>query len=99
VTDERRIEERLERIEEKLDALLRQEPAKDRYTTAEVAEIVGRSEYSVREWCRKGQVRAVKAPNGRSWLIPQDELLRIRNEGPLPEQQADSVFQGRRPQV
>ena len=61
----------LERIEQALGQLLRQKPAKEWYTTAEVAEIVGRSEYTVREYCRKGQIQAEKAPNGRGWLVSQ----------------------------
>lgn len=69
------------------DLLVNQRTVKEVYAPSEVAEMIGRSEYTVREWCRKGQVQAVKAPNGRSWLIPHAELTRLRNHGLLPEQQ------------
>jgi hypothetical protein len=80
--------QRLERIEAALAELLSQKAVKEWYTTAEVADIVGKAEYTVREWCRKGQVKAAKAPNGRGWLVSHEELTRLRNRGPLPEQQA-----------
>ena len=85
---------RLGRIEQALYDLLQQKATKDWYTTAEVAEIVGKSEYTVREWCRQGRVEAEKAPNGRGWLISQLELNRIRNHGPLPipKHQSDRVL-------
>lgn len=85
---------RLGRIEEALYELLHQKATKDWYTTAEVAEIVGKSEYTVREWCRQGRMEAEKAPNGRGWLISQPELTRIRNHGPLPipKHQSDRVL-------
>jgi excisionase family DNA binding protein len=76
--------ERLERIEQTLQALVVQRTVKQFYTTAEVAEIVGRSEYTVREYCRKGQIQAEKAPNGRGWLVPHAELERLRNYGAVP---------------
>ncbi len=80
--------ERLERIEGKLDRLADQRVAKEFYTTDEVAELLGRSGYTVREWCRKGQVKAEKAANGRGWLVSHAELERLRNYGPRPEPRA-----------
>ena len=77
--------ERLERIEAALFSLIEQRTAKEWYTTAEVAEIVGKSDYTVREYCRKGQIKAEKAANGRGWLVSHAELDRLRNYGPLPE--------------
>jgi excisionase family DNA binding protein len=78
------------------DLLVSQRTVKELYTTVEVAELIGRSEYTVREWCRKGQVQATKAPNGRSWLIAHAELTRLRNHGPTPEHQPDGVVDRRR---
>ncbi len=82
------IEERLERIEAALRILVSQKTVKDLYTTAEVAEILGKAEFTVREWARLGRVVARKRPCGRGnsteWVIPHDELERIRNEGLLP---------------
>ena len=79
---------RLERIEGALREILERETARDWYSTTDVAKILGKSSYSVREWCRHGRVRAEKRPCGRGsskeWMISHDELLRIRGEGLLP---------------
>lgn len=82
------IEERLEKIEEALRLLVQIRTVKQFYTTAEVAEILGKAEFTVREWCRNGRVAARKRPCGRGnsqeWVVPHDELERVRNEGLLP---------------
>ncbi len=82
------IEDRLSRIEQMLTVLVQQRTVKDWYTTGEVGEILGKSEYTVREWCRQGRVRAGKRPCGRGkareWIISHQELTRLRNEGLLP---------------
>jgi len=79
---------RLQRIEAMLENLHGSHFRKDFYTIAEVAEIVDRSEYTVREWCRLGRVHGEKSQVGcgsaTEWRISHDELERIRNEGPLP---------------
>lgn len=81
--------ERLARIEQTLDAILKQKAVKEWYSTAEAADILGRAEFTVREWCRLGRVRASKRPCGRGtsqeWMIAHDEIERIRNEGLLPD--------------
>src|SRR4051794_28648580 len=77
--------ERLDRIEK---LLLDQKTIKDWYTTTEVGDILNKSEYTVREWCRLGRVRATKRPCGRGkskeWVVSHEELTRLRNEGLLP---------------
>jgi len=82
-------DERLVRIEELLLRLVQQKPDKELYTPAEVAEILERAEWTVREWCRLGRVNADKRPCGRGssqeWIISHEELQRIRNEGLLPD--------------
>jgi hypothetical protein len=78
---------RLERIESALTELRRERTIKDWYSTAEVAGILGRADYTVREWCRQGRVRARKKPCGRGkggeWLVSHDELTRLKSEGLL----------------
>ena len=58
------------------------------YSTEMFAQIVDKSEYTVREWCRHGRLRATKRPSGRGntkeWSISHAELERYRNEGLLP---------------
>ena len=73
--------ERLTRIEALLEHLLEQRIAKEWYSTAEVARVLNRAEYTVREWCREGRVTARKTENGRGWLISHEELDRLRNHG------------------
>lgn len=80
--------QRLDRIESILTALLNREMVKEWYTTEEFARLVGKSEFTCREWCRLSRVTAVKRDSGRgkhcSWVIPHSELLRYRAKGLLP---------------
>ncbi|MHC5540892.1 helix-turn-helix domain-containing protein [Singulisphaera rosea] len=79
---------RLERIERMLETLVQEKTVKDWYTTAEVGEILDRDPYTVREWARLGRIRAEKRSCGRGrtkeWVVPRQELERIRNHGLLP---------------
>jgi hypothetical protein len=74
----------LDRIEKSLALSVE----KETYTTDEVAQRVGRAEWTVRQWCNKGQVKGAKKVHGRGrqgeWRIPREELLRLQNEGPMP---------------
>jgi hypothetical protein len=59
---------------------------KESYTTDEVGEKLGRSEWTVRQWANKGQIEAKKIP-GRGdgeWRVSHVELLRIQSDGPMP---------------
>ncbi len=80
--------EQLDRIEQLLAALLGRQAVKDWYTTDEVAKLVVKAEFTVREWCRHGRVRAAKRKSGRgafpAWVVSHGELLRYQREGLLP---------------
>lgn len=80
--------ERLDRIENSLQQLATQRLVKEYYSTSEVARLVKRSEFTVREWCRLGRIAAEKRACGRGrsqeWMIPYDELMRFQCEGLLP---------------
>ncbi len=80
---------RLSKIETLLASLVEQRTIKDWYSTAEVATILGKAEFTVREWCRLGRVHAEKKKSGRvvtsEWILSHPELTRIRNEGLLPD--------------
>ena len=86
------IVERLDRIETRLDQVMAQTKAtaKEWYTTDEVAAILDRAPWTVRQWCRLKRVHAKKRSCGRGlsaeWVISHDELLRIQNDGLLPAQ-------------
>lgn len=54
----------------------------------EFARLVGKAEFTCREWCRLGRIRAIKKGSGRgkyqSWAISHEELLLYCKEGLLP---------------
>jgi transposase len=78
---------RLSNIEDVLRSLVQEKSIKDWYSTSEIASLLGKAEYTVREWCRQGRVKASKKPYARGahpeWLICHAELTRVRNEGLL----------------
>src|SRR5439155_11161778 len=80
---------RLDRLEALLLVLVERETVKDWYTTEEVAKLLGKAEFTVREWCRLGRIRAEKRKSGRgahpAWVVSHDELQRYRREGLLPQ--------------
>ena len=80
--------QRLDRIEATLADLVRQRAVKDFYTTEEAAVLLGKAEFTIREWCRLGRVHAEKKGSGRgkfqSWVISHAELQRIQRQGLLP---------------
>lgn len=73
---------------------------KEFYTTAEVAQLLGKQPYTVREWCRLGRVRGDKAHSGRGldeeWRVSHEELVRVQNEGLLPAMRAARITAPRR---
>lgn len=79
---------RLASLEAVLAHFVQNAPGKAWYTTAETARLLGRAEWTVREWCRNGRVHASKRAAGRGrhkeWAISHAELIRITNEGLLP---------------
>ena len=84
----KRIEEALIKIESLLRVVTEQRVIKDWYATKEVAELLEKKEYTVREWCRLGRINCKKVAGGRGnegeWRICHEELLRIQNQGLLP---------------
>ena len=80
--------DKLNRIESRLSDLIEERTFQEWYDTKTAAEILGRSAYSVREWCRLGRVKAEKRACGRGsakeWMISHEELQRIKAEGLLP---------------
>jgi hypothetical protein len=86
------LEERLSRIEQMLAVLVDRQTVRDWYTTEEAARLLDKAEFTIREWCRLGRVRAEKRRSGRgafaSWVISHDELLRYQREGLLSGRRA-----------
>lgn len=81
------VEERLKKIESLLAVLVERQQVREWYSTDEIAAVVGKSEFTVREWCRLGRIQAQKRRSGRgafpAWCISHEELLRYRREGLL----------------
>ena len=86
------LENRISGMEEMLveihAMLANRKPEKDWYTVREVAEVLERSEFTVREWCRLRRVICEKRACGRGhskeWIVSSEELRRIQNQGLLP---------------
>ena len=79
---------RLDQIEMQLNRLVDMKAIQEWYDTKTAADILDRSAYSVREWCRLGRVKAEKRACGRGaakeWMISNEELQRIKEQGLLP---------------
>jgi hypothetical protein len=79
--------ERQDKMQATLDRLDQERP-REWYSTSEVAQTLGKSEFTIREWARLGRCHAKKKLSGRggalSWVISHEELLRLRKEGLLP---------------
>jgi transposase len=85
------LEERLERIEAMLGILVERQH-REWYSTEQAARLLDKGVYTVREWCRRGRIKAEKRMSGRGawpqWVINHAELLRYQREGLLPVQGA-----------
>ena len=56
----------------------------DPLTVDEAAELTGFKQWTIRDGCNKGRIKAEKSPD-RRWRISHEELLKIQNEGLPPE--------------
>ncbi len=65
------------------------------YSVKDVARRLGKTEYTVREWCRQRRLLAEKLDFGRGgqgeWRIGHDELLRLEREGLRPAETSQST--------
>jgi len=54
------------------------------YTTGELAEMLGRSQFTIQErWCNDGRIECEKDPDTGKWRIPGHEVERLRLGGGL----------------
>jgi hypothetical protein len=95
VVSHEELNQRLDRLESMLSTLVEQQTVRDWYTTDQFARLVGKAEFTVREWCRHGRVRAQKRQSGRgahpAWVVSHDELRRYQKEGLLPSKKAGTA--------
>jgi hypothetical protein len=84
------IEERLDKIESLLAVLIERQQVREWYSTQEFARMVGKAEFTIREYCRLGRLRAEKRQSGRGsypqWVLSHAELERYRKYGLLSTQ-------------
>lgn len=80
---------RLHKLESLLETLLERQMIRDYYSTEELAKLLGKAEFTVREWCRLGRIRAEKRQSGRgkypAWVVSHSELQRYQKDGLLPD--------------
>ena len=60
------------------------------YTTAEVAERLRVHPETVRQWLRDGEMRGTILGRKAGWRVPETELRRFIEEGPLPKRTDDT---------
>jgi hypothetical protein len=54
------------------------------FTTGELAEMLGRSQFTIQErWCNDGRIECEKDPDTGKWRIPGHEVERLRSGGGL----------------
>lgn len=87
------IEVELAEIKRLLLEMRDQQTVKDWYSVEEFARLVGKAEFTVREWARLGRVKAKKWGSGRGahaqWCFEHSELCRYRMAGLLPDRSSD----------
>ena len=75
------IDEHFQKMEALLAVLAERPQIRDWYTTEQFAHLIGRAEFTVREMCRHGRIRAEKMLSGRGaypqWAISHAGILAI----------------------
>ncbi|MCY2987995.1 MAG: helix-turn-helix domain-containing protein, partial [Planctomycetota bacterium] len=85
------LEAQLAEIQGLLKKQARQAQAAGRksYTVDEVAELTGFKQWTIRDGCNRGRIKAEKSPD-RKWRISQETLLKIQDEG-LPKERPETA--------
>jgi hypothetical protein len=91
---ERELLERMNRIEDAIRQMAKAQVVKHYYTIEDVAAMLEKAPFTVREWARLGRIRASKALTGRGhskeWRIAKTEIDRVRAQGLLPRQKSNT---------
>lgn len=74
----------LTRLLELADANAVREGDRGRFTTEEVAKLLGKRPRTPQKWCRDRQVHSIRLSRDGTYRLTRKELERIRNEGLLP---------------
>ena len=79
------LEDRLTQLSSQIEQLstkIEERQTKDWYSTAEVAELMGVTQHTVRErWCNQGRIICEKEQASGKWRIPGHEYERLRQGG------------------
>ena len=69
------------------EIVMAQRVEKDWYTTSELAEALGKSQYTIQErWCNEHRIECEKEPGSGKWRIPGHEFRRLIGGGsPRPK--------------
>lgn len=71
-----------------LERLEQPRETREAYSVEEVAKLLGKTSWTVRQWCRLGRINATKKHERRGgaklWSIAADEVQRIKDRGLLP---------------
>ncbi len=82
------LRDELNEIKLMLRQILDREQVREWYDISQFAALVGKAEFTVREWCRNARLHAQKRSSGRgahpAWVVSHEELLRFQREGLLP---------------
>jgi transposase len=86
----------LDEIKDLLKQLLEgQKLQKEYYSTEEVAKLLDRDPYTVREWCRAGRAKATKRDCGKGkapqWKIARSEVIYLQEHGIRPLRKATII--------
>jgi hypothetical protein len=66
------------------EVILAQRIEKEWYTTTELADALGKSQYTIQErWCNEGRIECEKNPESDKWRIPGYEFRRLVRGGEL----------------
>jgi hypothetical protein len=88
MSEETVILKELQEVKAMLVVLVERQQVRAWYTTEEFALAVGKAEFTVREYCRLGRLKAEKRQSGRGsypqWVISHGELERYHRNGLLP---------------
>ena len=74
------------------ELLVGQRQEKEWYSTRELAEIMGKSDYTIREhWCNDGRIECEKDPTTGKWRIPGHEVRRLTAGGSILPKRSGKV--------
>lgn len=50
------------------------------YSIREASVLIGKKVRTIRGWISQGKIKAAKFPSSKRWIIPDDEIKRLKGE-------------------